>query len=111
MICDEILKVNLQHYKTAYQDIEITDDMSTESKEKIKFIQSLSDMDKSIFYSHIQQVIIDTLSNIFGIIDGSSYLEGFTDGEFELKYGKDIKKVISGSLQDVFLEHCTENKK
>ena len=49
----------------------------------------------------IRQVIVDTLSNVFGILDGSSLLKGFRDS-FVLSYGPDGER-LNGDLQDLLL--------
>jgi hypothetical protein len=48
-----------------------------------------------------RQVMIDTVSNLFGILDGTSILEHHRE-EFLLTYGKASDK-LSGDLQDYFL--------
>ncbi len=109
-IYEEVIDDNLTYYKSAYDNLEISEDLPAETKADILFVQSLSNENKTIFHAHMKQVMIDTISNLFGIIDGSSYLEGFNDGDFELKYGAQIKSTISGDLQDLFLEHVEENQ-
>jgi len=46
--------------------------------------------------------MVDTVSNLFGIIDGTSLLETYRE-EFSLTYGKDTTR-LNGDLQDLFLE-------
>lgn len=108
-IYEEIVNTNMEYYSTAYDDTDIQDNYPTEIKNRISFVQSLDPDRKKILLSYMRQIIIDTISNVFGIIDGSSYLEDFNEGDFELKYGNHIKQIISGDLQDLFLEFV-ENK-
>lgn len=110
-VYEEIVNANIAFYSKAYNDISINDNLTDEMKNKIAFVQSLDPEQKKVFVSHMKQVAIDTLSNVFGIIDGSSYLEGFNEGDFELKYGSHIKQILSGDLQDMFLEHVEERNK
>jgi hypothetical protein len=48
----------------------------------------------------INQVTKDTISNLLGILDGVSLLDGFR-GHFQLTY--ESGHVLNGDLQDIFL--------
>ncbi len=49
----------------------------------------------------ISKVMLDTASNILGILDGTCLLEGYRE-EFVLTYG-DSKEKLNGDLQDYLL--------
>ncbi len=53
----------------------------------------------------MRQVIVDTLSNVFGVLDGSTPLENYRD-YFHLAYGDDPQD-LNGDLQDIFLSDET----
>jgi len=62
-------------------------------------MRKLSEEDQDAIISFLRVVAADTASQIFGVIGGSSDLEGVFEG-FSLHYGK---SEISESLQDEFL--------
>lgn len=71
----------------------------------LELYEQLSSEQKEKMLKFAEQIIIDTISGVFGILDGSSALSG---GNFEF----DIK--INGvntenELQDTFLEYVEEN--
>ena len=63
--------------------------------------RSLTEEQRRQFMEGIRQVIVDTLSNMLGILDGSTLLEKHRD-DFHLTYGDDPQE-INGDLQDLFL--------
>lgn len=63
--------------------------------------QSFTETEKESFLNFIRLIEVNTLSNVLGIIDGSSYLDENGE-EFELRCTSD-DEVISGDLQDYFL--------
>lgn len=60
---------------------------------------SLSEEQREVFFEVVRQVAVDTTSNILGVIDGISYIEG-ADGGFELTHGA---RKLNGDLQSLFL--------
>ena len=72
-----------------------------------KFYDSLTIQQRNVFFSVIEQTMIDTISGIFGVLDGSSNLNGNV-------YECDV--IVNGidmdhDLQDYFLSYVeTENK-
>ena len=65
-----------------------------------------SEEKKNALIDFIKLVMIDTISNVLGIIDGSSTLNG-CDAEIKL-YLNDAD--TEGELQDLFLEYVEENE-
>ncbi len=57
-----------------------------------------------LFTLNQYKTAIDTVSNVFAVIDGVTQLDG-QDGDCSLTCGSDQ---LSGALQDHFLEHCEE---
>lgn len=69
------------------------------------FYDSLTDENKDTLMTIIEQTMIDTISNVLGVIDGSSTLK---DCLFELKLLLDSIDT-EGELQDSFLEFIARN--
>lgn len=59
----------------------------------------LSDEQREVFFEVVRQVAVDTTSNVLGVLDGVSYLEG-AEGGFELTCGA---QKLNGDLQSLFL--------
>jgi len=66
----------------------------------ISLYASLRPDQRDIFFAIVRQVIIDTISNVFAIVDGVRQLDG-EDGDIRMACGADE---LSGELQDRFLE-------
>lgn len=62
----------------------------------------LSDADRQVLYRVMRQVAADTVSNLFGVLDGSTRLRGQSE-DLELVTARS-RKPLHGSLQDLFLE-------
>lgn len=71
-------------------------------KESISIYQSLSIDQKKYFLQLLRLIQVNTLSHIFGILDGSTYLTEDNDGFILVE--KSTNNIINGDLQDVFLE-------
>jgi hypothetical protein len=71
-------------------------------RELLPFVQSLPADQRYVLLAFARLVATDTVSEVLGILDGSSGLPGAPD-EFRLLYGKDPEP-LTGSLQDSFLE-------
>ena len=93
-----IINENLEIYKGLFTDYSPSKIKDPYFIEAISFFNTLPDEHKKIFFSILRQVMIDTISNVLGVIDGSSSSEEH-DGDFSLLYeGKSIEY-----LQDYFL--------
>lgn len=71
-------------------------------KRALVLYRSLSYADRTILFEIMRQVRIDTVSELFGILDGVSTLEGPRE-DFVLTSQSDNQK-LNGNLQDLFLE-------
>lgn len=69
--------------------------------ESVRFYQSLNEKQKKLFFYLIQNSLSDTISNVFGWLDGVYYLENQTEN-VELTFGKSRIK-LNGYLQDIWL--------
>jgi hypothetical protein len=63
--------------------------------------QRMDEEQKAAIAMLVRQVVIDTISNVFGILDGSSLIEGFRE-RFVLQYGFRDEK-LNGDLQELLL--------
>jgi len=64
--------------------------------------ERLSSQDKQILYAVMRQVAVDTVSNVFAVIDGSTRMDGQTE-DVEL-LGAKSRQRLHGSLQDILLQ-------
>lgn len=101
---ESIVKENLQLYKNLYETKNVTPKTEDYWRKNIGFHDSLTDENKDIFMRIIEQTMIDTISNMLGVIDGSSTLK---DCSFEPKLLLDSIDT-DGELQDSFLEFIEE---
>ncbi|WP_146553498.1 transposase [Rummeliibacillus sp. SL167] len=101
---ESVVKENLQLYKNLYETTIVTPKTDSYWKEAIGFYNSLSDENKDILMTVIEQTMIDTISNMLGIIDGSSTLKGCSLEPKLLLDSIDTE----GELQDSFLEFIEE---
>lgn len=101
---ETIIKENLQLYKNLYETTNVTSKTDDYWKKAIGFYNSLTDENKDTLMRIIEQTMIDTISNMLGVIDGSSTLK---DCSLEPKLLLDSIDT-DGELQDSFLEFIEE---
>jgi hypothetical protein len=99
-IREEVLRANLASY----------DGLLAKAPEKVRdpiwhrivvAYAPMTDEQKQAMRTLVRQVLVDTISNLFGILDGSSILDRYRD-EFSLTYGPAPDK-LNGDLQSSFL--------
>jgi hypothetical protein len=71
-------------------------------KRALTLHRSLSEADRTVLFEIMRQVTVDTVSNLFAILDGVSALAGLPEN-FVLTSQSDHRK-LNGSLKDMFLE-------
>ena len=101
---ESIIKENLEIYKDLYETTNVTSITDEYWKKAIGFYDSLTDENKDTLTKIIEQTMIDTISNMLGVIDGSSTLK---DCSLEPKLLLDSIDT-EGELQDSFLEFIEE---
>ncbi len=101
---ETIVKENLQLYKDLYETTNVNSKTDDYWKKAIGFYDSLTDENKITLMKIIEQTMIDTISNMLGVIDGSSTLK---DCSLEPKLLLDSIDT-DGELQDSFLEFIEE---
>jgi hypothetical protein len=76
-------------------------------KAALALFDKLDNSEREILFSIIKQIQVDTLSNVLGIIDGSSFMEGYFDDLVLISKREDQStldgEIISGDLQGIFL--------
>jgi len=103
-IYETVVKESLQYYKGLYETTNIPPNTIDYWKQAIGFYNALNDEKKEILMRIIEQTMIDTVSHMLGVIDGSSTLN---DCPFEPKLLLDSNDT-EGELQDLFLEFIEE---
>lgn len=92
-------------YKELYEETEVTGQTTDYWHNLLNLYGSFDHKQKNVFLDIIKQTMIDTISSIFGVLDGSSTLLG-EDFEFEVK----INGISTEEdLQDTFLRYVEEN--
>jgi hypothetical protein len=101
-----IIEENIELSKDLFETTNLTTVTDDYWREALGFYKSLDKEQKEILFKIIEQTMIDTISNMLGIIDGSSTL---IDCEIEPKLLLDSKDT-EGELQDCFLEFIEEKE-
>lgn len=99
-IRSNIIDANLQIYKDIFAKTE-SDVSNSYWKKVLRFYGSLENPEKEILFKIIRQVMVDTISNLFGILDGVCITQEIPFGELTLELSG---QRINGDLQDLFLE-------
>jgi hypothetical protein len=89
-----------------YKDIFTSTDPQTATdpywKRALALYGKLDSEDKNVMFDIVRQVMVDTISNVFAVLDGVSQLDGQVC-EFSLTSNSGSQR-INGELQDRFLE-------
>lgn len=104
-IYETIVKEGTNIYKELYENTEVTEKTTVYWRSLLNLYSSFDYQQKEVFISGIKQVIIDTISSVFGVLDGSSTLSG---GEFEFEV-KINGICTEEGLQDAFLGYLEDN--
>jgi hypothetical protein len=102
-----IVQENLELYKSLYETTNVsnnTDDTDDYWRKALGLYNSLEEENKGVLFKIIELTMIDTISNMLGIIDGSSTLIDCSIEPRLLLDSIDTK----GELQDYFLEYIEE---
>lgn len=102
MIHELMVEDNLDAYKEIYQTTDrntVTDDYW---KETLDMFDRMSEHDRQLLFKLIKQTMIDTTSNLLGVLDGTSSIDA------------DLSLLIDGNgsegdLQDSFLEYVEDS--
>lgn len=102
---DSIVDENLRLYEDIFNTTEITQNTDEYWKQAIGLYNRLDEEQKATLLLIVKQTMIDTISNVLGVIDGSSTLNDY-DGSLKLLADNEE---VSGELQDHFLAYIEEN--
>lgn len=102
-----VVEENLATYRHLITETSSQDASDLYWKGALALFKKLNSDERDVFFKIPKQVSIDTVSNVAGILDGSS--EAGLKGELQIisKSGKRL----SGCLQDHFLEAIEEESK
>lgn len=101
---ESIVEENLEIYREMYETTIIDSKTDEYWKKVIEFYNNLEDEKKDVLMKIVEQTMIDTISNMLGVIDGSSTLTGCSLEPRLLLDSVDTE----GELQDAFLEFIEE---
>jgi hypothetical protein len=90
---------NIRYENLLESEKEIND---SQWKEIVSIYRRLSKDEKNKFIDFLRLIQVNTVSHVFGILDGSTYLNEERE-TFQLISNSD-QAVINGDLQDLFLE-------
>lgn len=96
-----VIDENMKIYSDLFYGTDRTGVSDDYWSKALAFFDTLSEADRATLFGIMRQVSIDTVSNVFGVLDGSSYAEGI-DGEISVQLSPS-GDVISGDLQSAFL--------
>jgi len=101
-IRSSVLDENQAIYKDIFQSTNINDASAPYWQGALGLFEKLDDGEREILFSIVRQTTVDTISNMLGVLDGVTTLEGF-DGDFVLSLESEEEQ-LNGDLQDIFLE-------
>lgn len=98
---EAVIEENISIYRDVFKETTIDQCSDIYWKKALFLFNSLSIDDKEIFFEILRQVMIDTTSNILGVIDGVNLINGI-DKDFTLIYEGEV---LNGDLQSIFIEN------
>lgn len=101
-IKEEVITDNLNTYQDILKSTNTEEVTDNYWKEALIFYKKLEEKDQHILFKIIRQIQVDTVSNIFGVLDGTSWLENQNDDFVLTEEGN--SNPINRGLQDLFLE-------
>ena len=93
---------NNETYRSLFNETKLNEVTDEYLRNALHLYSSLSYENKEVLLNIIKQITVDTVSNMFGIIDGSSSLDGKFE-DFTLLYNNNGQK-LNGDLQDILLQ-------
>ena len=101
---NQIRKIVIEESNEFYKESFNTNITATDKywKKAIEFFNKLDNEGKQMLFEIIKEVEVDTISCIFGILDGVIWIDG-QENDFILTI-EDSESIINGDLQSIFLE-------
>lgn len=103
-IYETVVTESIQSYTDMFNNMKMSSDMDDYSRQALTLFRNLNKDDQAIFMKIIEQTIIDDISHVCGIIDGTSTL---TNCEIEPKLLLDSEETDE-FLQEMFLAYIEE---
>jgi hypothetical protein len=100
-IRSEIIDQNLGIYRDLFENTDPANATDPYWKRALGLHLSMSDGQRELLFQIIRQIMVDTTSNLLGVLDGVNWLEGQTEG-FKLTTESGSDKLNEG-LQDLLL--------
>jgi hypothetical protein len=97
----EIIDQNLATYRDFFANTEVASASHPYWKRALAFYGNLNDEQRAVLFQIVRQVMVDTTSNLLGVLDGVNWLEGQVEG-FRLTTESGSEKLNNG-LQDLLL--------
>lgn len=99
---DAVVEQNAAIYKDIYASTTINSASDLYWKRALTLHAALTPKQRAVLFEIIRQTMVDTVSNVFAVLDGVSPLEDSQE-DFVLMSKTDPQK-INGDLQELFLE-------
>ncbi|MEO6992963.1 MAG: transposase [Lacunisphaera sp.] len=99
---DAVVQQNAAIYKDLFTSTPINSASDPYWKRALALHAALTPEQRAVLFEIMRQTMVDTVSNVFAILDGVSSLDGCKE-DFVLASKTDPQK-INGNLQDLFLE-------
>lgn len=103
-----IVEENILMYQDIFASTAIADATDPHWIRTLTLYATLDGEGKKVLLDIMRQVVVDTISSVFSILDGNCYLENFT-GDFALLTDPPTE-VLNGELQDRFLKLEEDSK-
>jgi len=100
-IRDEIIDQNLAIYRELFASTDPANASDPYWRRALGLFATLNDDQRTVLFQIIRQVMVDTTSNLLGVLDGVNWLQGQTEG-FRLTTDSSTDKLNEG-LQDLLL--------
>jgi len=97
-----IVEENVAIYRDLFESTEVDSASDPYWVRALSLYATLGAEQREALFEIMRQVIVDTISNVFAILDGVSELED-QEEEFSLFAGNGTEQ-LNGELQDIFLE-------
>jgi len=104
-ICKRILNENTDIYSNLLENTDVNEATDVNWQKVLEVYQKLEESERNRFKGFVRQIITDTISSTFAVLDGMTWLENQTD-DFVLSHSK---TKLNGNLQDIFLARIEKN--
>ena len=98
-----IIENNMAIYRDLLNNSDIKETTDKYWQDVLLFYKKLNKSEQELLLKIMKQVSVDTVSNMFAILDGVAFLNEQEDN-FKLIINNDKNEQINGDLQDIFLE-------